>query len=166
MSETQITVPLSTPPLNLRAGVHGLQVVHELLLGKPRALHNGVESNISAFVLHPFVTGVTVSNLEGTGGDLRSADLTIKIKPVVGKEQRIVLFLNEASINKPAAYTFIDESTRAADTDTIKIHISGVKAGDYLVRVQVDGAQSQLITDTDETSPTFSQYIDPKVEIP
>jgi hypothetical protein len=166
ISETQITAPLSLLPSSLNAGVHGLQVVHELLLGKPPTSHNGVESNVSAFVLHPSIEGITVSNLEGTGNAPRSADLSIKIKPVVGKAQRIVLFLNEASINEPASYTFIDETVRSVDTDTVKIHVSGVKPANYLVHVQVDGAQSQLITDTDENSPTFSQYIDPKVEVP
>jgi hypothetical protein len=163
ISETQITVPL---PAGLRAGVQGLQVVHQMLMGTPPMPHKGIESNLFAFVLHPAITKkVTVSNLKGAGDAPRSADLTIKLKPIVGKEQRVVLLLNEISSGNAASYTFVDES-RKTDTGTIKISISGVKAADYLVRVQVDGAESLLITDTDESSPTYNQYIDPKVKIP
>lgn len=163
ISETQITIPL---PAVLRAGVQGLQVVHQMLMGTPPMPHKGIESNLVAFVLHPaIIKKVTVSNLKGTGGAPRSADLTIKLKPIVGKEQRVVLLLNEISSGNAASYTFVDES-RKTDTGTIKISISGVKAADYLVRVQVDGAESPLITDTDESSPTYNQYTDPKVKIP
>ena len=37
--------------------------------------------------------------------------------------------------------------------------------GDYLLRLRVDGAESPLETDTDPNSPTFNQYIGPKVTI-
>jgi hypothetical protein len=139
--------------------------VHKVLLGKPPVPHNGIESNLAAFVLHPAITGkITVSNREGTGNAPRSADLTITIKPEVGKGQRVVLLLNEISNDKAESYTFVEEPSKI-DTDTIKIHISSVKAATYLVRVQVDGAQSQLITDTNENSKTFNQYIGPGVKI-
>lgn len=163
ISEKQITIPL---PTGLQAGVQGLQVIHQMLMGTPPVPHKGVESNLVAFVLHPAITKkVTISNLKGTGSAPRSADLTIKINPTIGKNQRVVLLLNEISGVNAASYTFVDES-RNTDTSTIKISVSGVKAADYLVRVQVDGAQSQLITDTVESSPTYNQYTDPKVKIP
>jgi hypothetical protein len=49
------------------------------------------------------------------------------------------------------------------DTDTVRFHISGVMAGQYLVRVQVDGAESPLITDADPNNPRYSR---PQVTIP
>lgn len=163
ISERQITISL---PSGLKAGVQGLQVVHQMLMGTPPVPHKGVESNLVAFVLHPAITNkVTISNPKGTGNAPRSADLTIEINPTIGKNQRVVLLLNEISSGDAASYTFVDES-RDADTSTMIIPVSGVKAADYLVRVQVDGAQSQLITDSDESSPTYNQYIDPKVKIP
>lgn len=162
ISEMQITIPL---PAGLQAGVQGLQVVHQMLMGTPPVPHKGVESNLIAFVLHPAITNVTISNLKGTGSAPRSADLTIKLKPIIGKEQRVVLLLNEISNGEAASYTFVAES-HTTDTDTITIPVSGVKAADYLVRVQVDGAESPLITDTDVSSPTYNQYTVPKVKIP
>jgi hypothetical protein len=163
ITEAQIIISL---PAGLQTGVSGLQVVHQMLMGTPPVPHKGVESNLIAFVLHPAITDkITISNLKGTGSALRSADLTIKINPTIGKEQRVVLLLNEISSGEAVSYTFVAES-RMSDTDTIIIPVSGVKAADYLVRVQVDGAESPLITDTDENSPTYNQYTDPKVKIP
>ncbi|HEY9754207.1 MAG TPA: DUF4255 domain-containing protein [Oculatellaceae cyanobacterium] len=165
ISEKQVTVLLKLSP-GLRAGVHGIQIVHQMLIGKPPVPHIGIESNLAAFVLHPAITDqIIVSNLEGSGNALRSADLTIKVKPLVFKGQRIVLLLNEISNGAPVSYTFTDE-LNDADTDTIKMHVSGVKVSDYLVRVQVDGAQSQLVVDSDPTSQTYNKYIEPKVRIP
>lgn len=162
ISDTQISIQL---PPDLKAGVQGLQVIHQMLMGTPPVPHKGVESNLAAFVLHPIITDqITVSNPDGTNKAPRSADLTIKIKPAVAKEQRIALLLYEISDDAAVSYTFIDESSKA-NTDTINMHISGVKAAEYLVRVQIDGAQSQLIVDSNRTSPTFNQYIGPKVKI-
>jgi hypothetical protein len=163
ISEEQITIPL---PAGLMAGVQGLQVIHQMLMGTPPVPHKCVESNLVAFVLHPSITmDTTIYNLTGTGSAPRSADLTIEINPVIGKNQRVVLLLNEISSGEAASYTFVDES-RNVDTSTIIIPVSGVKAADYLVRVQVDGAQSQLVTDTNENSPTYKHYTDPEVKIP
>lgn len=160
INETQITILL---PSSLSAGVHGLQIVHQKMMGKPSKLHNYVESNISSFVLHPTIEEIEVSNRQGTGDNLRSADLKITVNPAVVKKQRIVLIMNEISSVEPASYTFVKESSET--NVEIKMHISGVKAAEYLIRVQVDGAQSQLIIDTNDNSPTFNQYISPKVGI-
>ncbi len=156
ISETQVTITL---PSSLLSGVHGLQVVNQTLMGKPPKLHNGVESNLVAFVLHPTIENIEVFNSQGTGAALRSADLKIKIKPKVSNGQHMVLILNETSNFEPASYTFIGKSSET-DPETMEIHISGVKAAEYLVRVQVDGAQSQLTTGDN------NQYNRPKVQIP
>lgn len=163
INETQITIRL---PSSLRAGAHSLQVINQMLIGTPPVPHKGVESNLAAFVMHPTITEkIMVSNLEGAGDSPRSADLRIKIRPAVGREQRVVLLMNEISSGEAVSYTFA-ENSRTTNTDTIEIHVSGLKAADYIVRVQVDGAQSQLSIDTDENSSTFNQYNGPEVKIP
>ncbi len=43
---------------------------------------------------------------------------------------------------------------------SITIPVEGIKAGDYLVRVQVDGAESPLGSDAG------GQYVEPQVTIP
>ena len=49
-----------------------------------------------------------------------------------------------------------------AETDTLVFPISGVAAGDYLVRVQIDGAESALERSADDNNPV---YVGPRVTI-
>ncbi len=178
VTDTQISLPLSlllasppaaSPPLSgaaLRAGVQGVQVVHQILMGTPPEPHRGVESNVAAFVLRPsIVAPVSVANVQGSGTALRSAELTVQVEPPIGRAQRAVLLMYEQASEAPAAYDFV-VGPRTADADALTIPISGVRAGDYLVRIQVDGAESPLVVDTDPDSPTFNQYIAPLVTIP
>jgi hypothetical protein len=86
----------------------------------------------------------------------------------------VVLLLNQ--FNAPAtgparAYSFkAPASNGVVDPDTetasIKISFINIVPGHYLVRVQVDGAESPLDRDTNTASPTFNQYIGPQVTIP
>lgn len=158
VTDSQIIVQLSSPPFPanaLRAGVQPVQVIHQLHLGTPADPHRGFESNVTAFVLRPTISSVSASTTQ----------VTLQLNPIVGARQRVVLLLNERSATDPAAYTFIDEA-RPTDTDSIEIAISDVKAAEYLVRVQVDGAESPLTVDTNPVSPTFNQYIGPTVTAP
>jgi uncharacterized protein DUF4255 len=158
VSDTQITFPLSAVA-SLSAGVQGVQVVHDVLLGEPETAHRGVESNVVAFVLHPMISApATVTAVSG--------QITIGFTPNVGKAQRVTLFLNEfnAPDTRPArAYSFPAPkdngiSGMATDTASITFNFSGVVMGDYLVRVQVDGAESPL-------GMSAGQYDAPKVTI-
>lgn len=161
VSDTELSLPLTEPPLPagaLRAGVQGLQVVQPLVLGTPPVAHHGVESNVAAFVLHPtIVPPVAVSTIVTPAGP--QTVVTVKLAPDVGKRQRAVLLLNELGSGSPRAYSFPAPSL-ASDTGSITIPIKGVKAADYLVRVQIDGAESPL------TANAAGQYDSPKVTIP
>lgn len=134
VQETQISLPL---PPNLYAGLQSVQVVHTIM-----GTTTIVESNVAAFVLHPTIA-VEVERVQGSSNDLRSAEIEVKISPKVGKAQRVVLLLNEVSSGGAIAYSFAAEP-RTDDTDSIAIPVKDVKAGTYLVRVQVDGAHSPL----------------------
>ena len=161
VSPVQITVAL---PDTLRAGIHALQVANEFNLGTPPVPHRGIESNVAAFLLHPKITVPAPA----------AGSIAITFNPKVAKAQRVRLLLNEtpAPANRPAcAYSLSAPKdngiTDAAveDTATISFPLTGVEAGDYFVRVQVDGAESALITDTTEGSPTFNQFIGPKITV-
>jgi len=121
-------------PSGLRAGIKSLQVIHEMMMGTLPEVHRGSESNVETFALRPRI-------------EIEEGSTNIKVDPEVGKDQRVVVFLNE--INRPddkkppACYTFVLPS-RTADSREISIPLTGLKAGDYLVRIQVDGAQSTL----------------------
>jgi hypothetical protein len=173
VTDTQISLPLnlflaSPPPAGgpLRAGIQGVQVVHQVLMGTPPEPHRGVESNVAAFVLRPtIVAPVTVANVQGSGDAPRSAEVTVQVEPQVGRSQRVMLLMYEQASEAPAAYTFV-AGPRTADVDAIIVSIHDVRAGDYLVRLQVDGAESPLLVDTDPNSPTFNQFVGPLVTIP
>ena len=128
VDETKIVLEL---PDSLRAGVQSLQVVHKMMMGTPPEPHRGVESNVFAFVLRPAITSID------------DATKVASVSPAIGQRQRVVVLLNELSENSPAGYTFVLPS-RDADTNEIAIPASCVGAGTYLVRVQVDGAESLL----------------------
>ncbi|MCC6444420.1 MAG: DUF4255 domain-containing protein [Armatimonadetes bacterium] len=157
LTDTRIALPL--PPASLAAGLHGLQVYHPLMMGESPAEHAGIESNIAPFVLHPEVTGVSALDVQGTGSAPRSADIRVQARPVIGKSQRVVLLLNERAASDPESHAF-SLSPRAGDTDTVIVSVEGTRAGEYFVRLQVDGAESLL--DPDPASPAFG----PRVTIP
>jgi uncharacterized protein DUF4255 len=155
-SDSEITIKL---PAGLRAGVQGLQVVQPRLMGTPPVAHRGVSSNLAPFVLHPAIVSTAVA----------ANEIAATVKPRVGKTQRATLLLNELnppSTRAPRAFSFEATPRKPADppdTDTPRFPFSGVPAGDYLARVQIDGADSALVPDPDPNQPRF---IGPKVTIP
>jgi hypothetical protein len=90
--------------------------------------------------------------VDGTSVALRAGTLKLVLEPRVTREQRISLLLNE--FNPPAgqpshAYAFPAPGGNGVvdpdpDTATVRIPFKRVVAGTYLVRVQVDGAESVL----------------------
>lgn len=162
VSEFELTAQL--PPLP--AGVHGVQVIHERVMGTPPTAHpGGVASNVFPFVLTPKIRkngaydiAVASPTSRVVGGiAYHSADLQIVIDPVVGKRQRAAFILNELTAVDAHAYTFVS-GKRAADSNTITIPVLDVIPGQYLVRVQVDGAESPLDL-------AAGSYSDPRVTL-
>ncbi len=174
VTDTQIDLTL---PAGLHAGVQGLQIVQPSLMGSPPTPHRGVESNLAAFVLLPMIKrkpgnipDITIPPPAIAPDGTRAADVTIKIDPMITKNQRAVLFMNE--LNPPSnraarAYSFESAPhNKPADpdeTDTLVFPIKGVRDGDYLARMQVDGAGSPLEQSVDPNNPA---YVGPKMTIP
>ena len=150
---------VATLPATLEAGPQGLQVKHERLMGSPPqgppplALpHRGVESNVFAFVLTPEITQTggnydinpgAVSTEIVNGVTVHSADVGVGVRPDVGPEQRVFLLLNELTATDPDNYTFPADALTTA-SPTVVFPVRRVRPGSYLVRVQVDGAESRL----------------------
>ncbi|AVH72280.1 DUF4255 domain-containing protein [Nostoc sp. 'Lobaria pulmonaria (5183) cyanobiont'] len=158
VKETQIS--LLVPP-DLYARVQGVQVVHLTMGNNAGQTNHLVESNVAAFVLHPTITAF-VTQVENSGENLRTAEITVKFQPKVGKAQRVVLLLNEVlnevSDDSPVAYSFL-AAPPTQDTDAIMIPVKNVKPGTYIVRVRVDGAESPLQKNQ------FGEYDSPQVTI-
>ncbi len=142
-------------PNSLQPGIQGVQVVHSILMGiaSPPEEHQGVRSNMQAFVLSPNITAVNFINGVDNGG-IWTGTVVLDLSAEVGISQRIVLLLNElnpAPTTKAKAYSFeilgMAISSPPAPAISIPIPIKNVATGTYLVRVQVDGAESPLNKD-------------------
>jgi hypothetical protein len=132
-SDTQLSLALTS---TLHAGVKSLQVLQKLDMGTPAAAHRGFESNVASFVLCPTVSSAT-GVLATTG-----TDVTLNLVPNIGIGQRIVLLLNNVT-SPPTAYAS-SSVLSTADSSSIVVNIANVPTGTYIVRVEVDGAESQL----------------------
>ena len=139
ITDQQIRVTL---PASLIAGVQAIQLVTP----------SQMESNAAAFVLRPTVTDITAA--AGRSDD--TLQITVAIQPQVGRDQRVVLLLNELSDDDPTSYSFV-AAVRADDDDPIVVTARDVKPAEYLVRVQVDGAESPLtVVNNHYTGPTVT----------
>jgi hypothetical protein len=105
--------------------------------------------------------------VQGAGDAPRAADVILTVEPAVGPAQRVLLLLNEfqtpaspvGPVPPPAlSYSFqapprLDLQSPPASppgaSASVTVPVSGVRAGRYLVRVQVDGAESPLGTGAD-----------------
>lgn len=156
IDDDQIKLPLLS--LDLKAGIQSLQVVHKINFGNNISdPHRGFESNVAAFILHPKIT-ILISSVicTITNGITRcSAEFTVNFTPNVGKKQRVILLLNEfisTPTDSAQAYSFNAPLNNGItdpeqdETAAIAILIQGVAPGNYLLRVQVDGAESNLGT--------------------
>ncbi len=174
ISNTQIKFVLAMPPFaadSLRAGVQGVQVIQPLLMGTPPTEHVGSESNVAALVLRPgFTTSVApISNHVVDTVTFCTNDITLNFTPPVGVTQRVAILLNEFNPppDRPArAYRFDAPFAPLNPADTfvtsIVARVNEVAAGDYLIRAQVDGAESLLDPGPDPLNPFYSA---PKVTI-
>lgn len=148
VTDTRIIVPV---PSDLQPGLHSVQVVQRVDFGTGLTSdpHRGVESNVAAFVLAPQIT--TASPITAA----RNSTLTLAIDPPVGRAQRVALLAGSNTISIDAR-----DASGPDTTATLDFPIpSDFPTGEQLLRVQIDGAESPLGTDT------AGKYISPTVEI-
>ncbi len=152
VSDTQVQVTL---PAGLLPGINTVQVVHDLNIGTPPAPHRGAQSNVAAFMLAPQITTAPPFTVA------RGATLTLGLSPAVGRTQQAVLLIGDQVIAIPAR-PFGGPATSASLDFPIP---SDFPTGTFLLRVQIDGAESALVIDANPASPTFNQYVGPMVTI-
>ncbi|HQF16591.1 MAG TPA: DUF4255 domain-containing protein [Methanotrichaceae archaeon] len=173
-SESEISLRLTSPPLpigGLKAGVNSVQVVHSRLMGKPEILHRGFESNAVAIVLCPLIKesvgGYQISiSSEAIVNNISSREIVVKVSPGVKRGQRAALMLNRiGASDSNQDYMFkgtFEIPDGQIETDTVTFHATGLKTGDYLVRIQIDGSESPLHRKSDPMDPVF---VEPKISI-
>lgn len=163
-SDREIAFTLDAPAVDtdlLRAGVQAVQVVQPFLVGSPPEERAGVESNAAPVVLRPAVVSASAANVTDLGDGTVAADFVLQLSPPVGARQRLILLLNPAPGSAATRAHSIRAPSRLVDSEAPVISVTGIEPGEYLVRVQIDGAESVLAADEDPMSPTFEQYIAP-----
>ena len=163
VTKTEITLnlaSLSNEERNLlRTGTQSLQIIYPLVPKRfPSEPTRIISSNILPFVLCPKVENVEVEELEDSENGFYSALVRVRVDLVVGIGQKVLLFLNERSIFSPAAYIF-SANSRTQDTNYLVFTVRDVKRGEYLARVQIDGAESLLNVGENQ------KYVSPAVVI-
>jgi len=139
-------------PYALSAAYHAAVVLIEaedrptpphLPVREPRVLAvPGVQQETAIGSLPTQRPSITVSadNVTGSGAQPRSADVTVRFDTAVGRDQRVVLLLSQ--IGQPGGFTFASPARQAPESDAVTFRVSGVPAGSYVVRVQVDSTES------------------------
>ena len=160
-NEQELTVEMSSfAPSILRAGVQTLQVLHPQREPQRRI----VESNLFPFLLIPVLKSIQVIETREASEELWDVSLAISTIPLIGRTQQVILILNEIATEEPKEYSF-KLPPRDADREILTAVINPIKRGEYLIRLQVDGVQSILDVDMNSGSPTFEQYVGPRLII-
>lgn len=148
---TSIVLPLAdlaTPPL---PGLVPLSAVISPDLGDPPVPHGALISNTVAMPLAATFTHVLTPDTERVvdGVTYRSGDLTLTTTPPVGARQTVSLSLNGLGGVSQRQYSFDAPRDNgvvapAETTAQIVFRYRDVAAGDYLMRLRVDGVDSPL----------------------
>jgi hypothetical protein len=154
VTPSRITLRL---PGTLRAGAHGAHVLHSWSLGSPPTPHAGVYSDAAGFVLHPVIRKdadgdyrIIVTNLAATETEPRRTRFTITLDPAVSPGQRALIELLRPHPDQPAEVmvAYLGEAPPRMDEENLLVfEIPEVAAGEYLVRLRIDGAESPLDRD-------------------
>jgi hypothetical protein len=162
------TVSVTLPPIS--AGINTLRIVRQIDLGvNPKTPF--VESNVASFILQPVIRRgaalphnylITIGPPDTTGTP-PVTPITVTLDPPITATQKISLILNKTNLavgEAPRSYMFDAAAKDLTPPDQALVHIQSVPAGDYLVRVRVDGADSPLDID-----PGTKAFVTPKVTL-
>jgi hypothetical protein len=147
--------PGSVPAADLRAGIQSLQVLQY------RAGSSGpqlaAESNALPIQLHPLLSGLSRGTPTLRDG-LFDVDIGFDVRPPLAAGQRVALLLNGVGGAAPKSYSLALASPTTG-TGHVDSTLAGIAAGDYLLRVVVDGVASLLEVDAG------GRYSGPKVSV-
>jgi hypothetical protein len=138
VTPTRIEMPL---PADLRAGPLTTQVLHGHELNLIEDTRSSFESAPVPFLLSPKITSSLPASATHASG------LTLELAPPVTRTQRVVALLGDVALARDLPP--FDPSDPNALDPVAEVHFdvpSAVANGSYLLRVQVDGAESALET--------------------
>jgi len=143
-------------PAGLSPGIRSLQVAQPFVIGTPPAPHPGLSSPAFPFVLPPVVVGASAVDVTLLGSP-HTAQVSVTLNLSVGTSQKVRVLLTRTVDDSPVAYPSADPLAAPATTATAT---AVVPNGSYVVRVQVDGAESPVTRDAS------GQITNPLVAIP
>jgi hypothetical protein len=161
-------------PAAVRAGVTGLRVIHRRSMGEPPQPRLAGQSSAFPVVIQPQLLALGPNAVHDVQVDaetgLRAGGVAVGVAPPVGNRQTVTLLLNAVPGGTGQSFVFEDERRDVEgapdQTADLDIAFAGVPAGDYLIRVTVDGAETPLTVDDTTGSPTEGQYVEPVVVVP
>ncbi|MEM8612441.1 MAG: DUF4255 domain-containing protein [Cyanobacteria bacterium P01_H01_bin.105] len=178
VSKQQVEITLSMLPsaekTYLRAGAQGIRVAHVETVSENGNYSQdfSILSNLMPIVLCPTIqSDPTEDNNQPFILDLSEIDeglydgqLRVSVDVTVATHQSTYLLLNDQE-RDTQVYVCKGEQ-RTADTHYLTFPLKEIRAGTYLVRVQIDGAESPLEVDLPEAeNPMVQRYIGPLVTI-
>ena len=148
-------------PAEIEPGIVKIKINHYLspvraegIVGKQSV----VQSNASLFVLAPRILAPR------QGKVARGKQLTVEFEPPVSNGKTVFVYLGDMAI--PAVPIKSSKSAGESKVGGVTINIpEETVPGVYLLRVAVNGATSQLITDENPRSHTFKRAVEPYVEV-
>ena len=139
ISDTEMDVMI--PSGALKIGLHSLQVAQDVMFnevkGQPPVARTAFRSNVVGFQLLPTLGAVTPAS--ATAGDT----ITVNVQPAVVSTQEKFLLLGDYAV--AAVPTAFDAPPSNAIQFVLpKSPDPTVPAGNYLLRIRIDGAESRL----------------------
>jgi hypothetical protein len=164
----RIGIDLPDNTTDLRYGIRTVQVAYDLRFRPDEETHPGFESNLGVFMLCPQFTPPEVGDLAPSANDspLLSGIVKVVFHRKIEKRQRVSLSLYPLNPPPEAAITSYrlpappenGIPAKERTTDNIAFPFTRVVPGNYLVRAQVDDADSGF-TSVDELGNRFEPSV-------
>jgi hypothetical protein len=127
VANDKITIKLSS---TIPAGLKQVRIIHPLLIGTPKKIHKGLESNIALFALVPSIISINPLSL------VALSNLIVHFEPALSGDQQVKVIVG--------TYKPIQPKTVTSGSNSIEVTIpKEFEAGTYPVRIRIDGAESQ-----------------------
>lgn len=138
-----------TLPANMTAGIKRLRVIHFYEGLNPADLRPLETSNTSAVVVSPVIAetapntpDITVAGTVTSG--LFNGQVTVVMDHQVGSDQVAeILFMALPSAPEPFSRAY-EAERRTTVTNSLSFRVNAIAAGDYLVRIRIDSAESEM----------------------
>ncbi len=157
-------------PENLPVGIHAVQVLRDVEMGRPPTRHRLFESSPASFVWRPDLPQDQLRFVVLPSTDGPRPFITLVVHPALASGQRPHLLLNEwqpQDDRPPWSYTLpaVQPPNQQETEGQLWFSAAGIEVGTYLARIRVDGVTSELTTETHSQSTHYGQYIAPRVDV-